>query len=252
MTRKKNQSIYGMHRAETPLLHTWHEEPGYEDWILKREQLASIYYQEHSMQDTADPFTRQQTARNYVNERRHTKETQNHVQRNINDKKDKLARKDSVKSRKADRDNKRIKKESKAKAEKSLGELVKGEVSPCEEELSMWSCRKCTLDNPLQTKVCGACGGSRLCSIGDIDIPRIFRCDKVEQMIEEAEEKKSSFIRQRDNETLFETNKRLSKIEDDDKEEAARDDFQITNLIDIKSILALICYVIIFIIIFNY
>ena len=39
--------------------------------------------------------------------------------------------------------------------------------------LSKWSCRKCTLENPLQEAVCLACGGSRLSSIGDIEVPRI-------------------------------------------------------------------------------
>ena len=53
--------------------------------------------------------------------------------------------------------------------------------------LSMWSCRKCTLDNPLQDKVCAACGGSRLSSIGDIDIPRMLKCETVLKMIQEVE-----------------------------------------------------------------
>lgn len=39
--------------------------------------------------------------------------------------------------------------------------------------MSRWSCRKCTLENPLQEAVCVACGGSRLSSIGDIEVPRI-------------------------------------------------------------------------------
>ena len=36
--------------------------------------------------------------------------------------------------------------------------------------LSMWACCKCTLENPLQETCCQACGGSRLCSIGDIQV----------------------------------------------------------------------------------
>lgn len=46
---------------------------------------------------------------------------------------------------------------------------------PREEEdvLSKWSCRRCTLENPLQEAVCLACGGSRLSSIGDIEVPQI-------------------------------------------------------------------------------
>merc|ERR1712098_728599 len=35
-----------------------------------------------------------------------------------------------------------------------------------DQELSMWACRKCPLDNPLQEATCQACGGSRLSSIG--------------------------------------------------------------------------------------
>lgn len=37
--------------------------------------------------------------------------------------------------------------------------------------MSMWCCRRCTLDNPLQESTCLACGGSRLSSIGDIVEP---------------------------------------------------------------------------------
>merc|ERR1719234_1276495 len=56
---------------------------------------------------------------------------------------------------------------------KSVGAIV---VKQQEEEqdngsLSMWSCRRCTLENPLQETTCLACGGSRLCSIGDIEPP---------------------------------------------------------------------------------
>ena len=42
-----------------------------------------------------------------------------------------------------------------------------------EDVLSKWSCRRCTLENPLQEAVCLACGGSRLSSIGDIEVPQI-------------------------------------------------------------------------------
>jgi len=36
--------------------------------------------------------------------------------------------------------------------------------------LSMWACCKCTLENPLTEPTCQACGGSRLISIGEIQV----------------------------------------------------------------------------------
>jgi len=53
---------------------------------------------------------------------------------------------------------------------KSVGSIaVKQEEEQDAGSLSMWSCRRCTLENPLQETTCLACGGSRLCSIGDIE-----------------------------------------------------------------------------------
>jgi len=53
---------------------------------------------------------------------------------------------------------------------KSVGAIVvKQEEEQDSGSLSMWSCRRCTLENPLQEATCLACGGSRLCSIGDIE-----------------------------------------------------------------------------------
>jgi len=53
---------------------------------------------------------------------------------------------------------------------KSVGAIVvKQEEEQDPGSLSMWSCRRCTLENPLQETTCLACGGSRLCSIGDIE-----------------------------------------------------------------------------------
>merc|ERR1719361_3123157 len=53
---------------------------------------------------------------------------------------------------------------------KSVGAiLVKKQQEEEPAALSMWSCRRCTLENPLQEATCLACGGSRLCSIGDIE-----------------------------------------------------------------------------------
>jgi len=55
---------------------------------------------------------------------------------------------------------------------KSVGAIVvKQEEEQDAGSLSMWSCRRCTLENPLQETTCLACGGSRLCSIGDIEPP---------------------------------------------------------------------------------
>jgi len=52
-----------------------------------------------------------------------------------------------------------------------------------EQELSMWACRKCTLDNPLQEATCLACGGSRLSSIGDIEVPRMLEPKNIVNLI---------------------------------------------------------------------
>merc|ERR1719429_85734 len=55
---------------------------------------------------------------------------------------------------------------------KSVGAiLVKKQQEEEPAALSMWSCRRCTLENPLHEATCLACGGSRLCSIGDIEPP---------------------------------------------------------------------------------
>ena len=60
---------------------------------------------------------------------------------------------------------------------------------PVEESyLSKWSCRRCTLENPLTEAVCLACGGSRLSSIGDIEVPRLVEPKNLVQMIREEEE----------------------------------------------------------------
>jgi len=271
MTRKKIQPIYGFNRADHPGLHTWHEEPGYEDWIMKREHLASMYYQEPGY-GRRDEFQQPDThtwTRGVSNQRatRHDammhkkspkdkRRTPKPVEIDVKENNSKLTRTNSSKRR---ANNMKMENEINIKDENinkvskfSLDTLVK-DPEPLE-ELSMWSCRRCTLDNDLREKVCGACGGSRLCSIGDIDIPRMFRCDKVEEMIEEAEKNKVDFIRRRENIDMFERNKRLSKIEDDDDDniEEAANYFQILDLIDPKSIFALVVYVIIFILIFNF
>jgi len=54
-----------------------------------------------------------------------------------------------------------------------------------DQELSMWACRKCTLDNPLQEATCLACGGSRLSSIGDIEVPKILEPKNIVNLIVE-------------------------------------------------------------------
>jgi len=52
-----------------------------------------------------------------------------------------------------------------------------------DQELSMWACRKCTLDNPLQEATCLACGGSRLSSIGDIEVPKMLEPKNIVNLI---------------------------------------------------------------------
>ena len=54
--------------------------------------------------------------------------------------------------------------------------------------LSKWSCRRCTLENPLHESVCLACGGSRLSSIGDIEVPRIVEPRNLVNLIKEDDE----------------------------------------------------------------
>ena len=69
--------------------------------------------------------------------------------------------------------------------------MVKEKEEEMEEEvsyLSMWSCRRCTLENPLQEAVCLACGGSRLSSIGDIEVPRTVEPRNIVNLIREEEE----------------------------------------------------------------
>ena len=56
-----------------------------------------------------------------------------------------------------------------------------------ESYLSMWSCRRCTLENPLQEAVCLACGGSRLSSIGDIEVPKTVEPRNLVNLIREEE-----------------------------------------------------------------
>ena len=69
--------------------------------------------------------------------------------------------------------------------------VVKEKETKAEEEeesyLSMWSCRRCTLENPLQEAVCLACGGSRLSSIGDIEVPRTVEPRNLVNLIREEE-----------------------------------------------------------------
>jgi len=57
-----------------------------------------------------------------------------------------------------------------------------------DQELSMWACRKCTLDNPLQEATCMACGGSRLSSIGDIEVPKLLEPKNIVNLIVEEDE----------------------------------------------------------------
>ena len=63
-----------------------------------------------------------------------------------------------------------------------------GRVEDEDDLLSKWSCRRCTLENPLQESVCLACGGSRLSSIGDIEVPRIVEPRNLVNLIKEEED----------------------------------------------------------------
>lgn len=70
--------------------------------------------------------------------------------------------------------------------EKEKGKKEEGEEE--ESYLSMWSCRRCTLENPLQEAVCLACGGSRLSSIGDIEVPKTVEPRNLVNLIRVEEE----------------------------------------------------------------
>ena len=68
--------------------------------------------------------------------------------------------------------------------------------------LSKWSCRKCTLENPLQEAVCVACGGSRLSSIGDIEVPRIVEPKNLVNLIKDDSDNNTEENNVEDNTTL--------------------------------------------------
>ena len=63
-----------------------------------------------------------------------------------------------------------------------------GGVEDDDDLLSKWSCRRCTLENPLQESVCMACGGSRLSSIGDIEVPKVVEPRNLVNLIREDDE----------------------------------------------------------------
>ena len=104
----------------------------------------------------------------------------------------------------------------------------------------MWSCRRCTLDNYLQEEVCGACGGSRLSSIGDIDIPRMFECQEVMEMIQKVEKHPDV------NNDQFKVNKRLSKIIDDNESEKVEKLINYTANRKVVWIVVFICFLVLF------
>jgi len=325
MTRKKIQAIYGRSGGGggNGGLPTWYEDPGYEEWVIKREHLARLYYRQHEYQremtehdmsnqntqyydrsnqntqyydrsnqnsqyyDRSNAINHVRNAQNTLNNERSNrnyydnnngkentihhlkKNSHNHIEADMNNKNNsnsnsnnnnnsnnKLQRINSVKRKEAENEKQepasRNDKKKSEMPESKIAELVEKRVEHYEEELSMWSCRKCTLDNPLIDKVCAACGGSRLCSIGDIDVPAIFRCDQVQKMIEKDEEEKASFMREKKNDNLFERNKRLSKIDDEIDEEDARNVVNILDKIDVKFLLALSMYLITFMFLFNF
>jgi len=63
-----------------------------------------------------------------------------------------------------------------------------------DQELSMWACRKCTLDNPLQEATCQACGGSRLSSIGDIEVPKLLEPKNIVNLIAEEDHRQDDLV----------------------------------------------------------
>ena len=73
-------------------------------------------------------------------------------------------------------------------------EKEKQEEEEEESYLSMWSCRRCTLENPLQEAVCLACGGSRLSSIGDIEVPRTVEPRNLVNLIREEEQEEVAVV----------------------------------------------------------
>jgi len=46
-----------------------------------------------------------------------------------------------------------------------------------DEEISMWACRKCTLENRLDLSFCQVCGGSRLSSIGEVNLDQMTKAE---------------------------------------------------------------------------
>jgi len=285
MTRKKlspinEATVYTPDYPAIPTnLPTMSEESAY-DWIEKRKELSAIYSQAENFhlrrnfynqnRNTElymEPYYMQEMESREIRKESYEQPRQN-TSRNTsktvvnNQNVQKLTRRNSTKQTV---DKKKMNKETK---DKTIGKEMpqsfsvsnlythkKADIDPSE-ELSMWSCRKCTLDNPLQEKVCAACGGSRLCSIGDIDIPRMFRCDKVVEMIEEVEKKEIHEVKEAvqmedenkdvDLDIQFRANKRLSKIDDDEN------DYKIVELPQPKTIIITIIYIIIFIFVFNW
>ena len=256
------------------------EESAY-DWIEKRKELSAIYSQAENFHLRRNFYNQNRNTELYMEpyymqemesreirkesyeQPRHANTSRNTSKTVVNNQNvQKLTRRHSTKQTV---DKKKMEKESKEKTIRkemrqafSVSDLYthkKADIDPSE-ELSMWSCRKCTLDNPLQEKVCAACGGSRLCSIGDIDIPRMFRCAEVVEMIEEVEKKenhedKEALKIEKENKYVdldiqFRANKRLSKIEDDDNE------YKIVELLQPKTIILTIIYIILFIFVFNW
>ena len=200
----------------------------YEDWIVKRRELSDIYSPARNFQQRNIEY-----CMNYYSHAMGNRPTQTsfpvHLTQTGNSQRDskhnesKLARRNSTKNTKL-KDKPSIKNCSQTISISDLYTMADDDDQSS--ELSMWSCRKCTLDNPLEDQVCAACGGSRLSSIGDIDIPRMFRCTKVQEMIEKVDKDKKQENLNKPKEyeyveldKVFKENKRLSKIEDDDTEQ---------------------------------
>ena len=249
MTRKKTHQVYS-----NSMLPTCHEETGhedYEDWIVRREELAEVYYGRRGM-----IYGRQQHHQGHQNHEVHRGTRRSNDKWEKNRKKnllpqvninliDKNRREKDVRVKNEDKEDEINENVSKCRITEMINE------QPQVEELSMWSCRKCTLDNLLTEKVCAACGGSRLCSIGDIDVPSLFRCDEVMKMIDKIEVPTVTFREKAIHEDVFDRNKRLSKMDEDEIIEAPTTSQKTSQMFSTRFLLVLAIYMSVFVLIFN-
>ena len=221
---------------------TWYEEESaYEDWIVRREELAKTYYGDEDQSPHTIILDRNDIRRKQDNKTTGSNKKTEQNSRNV------VVGKKKEKQQNFNRTGLKTKELKKDETD-VIDFKVRCPSSSDTEEISMWSCRKCTLDNPLIEKVCEACGGSRLASIGDIDIPRMFKCEVVQNLIQGTLREKGK--------NLYNAYKRLSKIDDyEDKEDS---DVKSPNEnLDLgyfshKNLILFIIYILTFIIVYNY